>query len=122
MRRPAVWSRELPHTRLGTAPVVGQPVRFDGTKPLAGTGAPANSARRPATTARRARPRPGEITDLDAAWYTGIVREARMTDPFHMLDAPRRAFIDMLDRFAAERWRRWRPRSTRSGAFVARRS
>lgn len=31
----------LPHHRLGTAPVVGQPVRFDGEKPIAETGAPA---------------------------------------------------------------------------------
>lgn len=32
---------ELPHHRLGTAPVVGQPIRFDGAKPVAGQGAPA---------------------------------------------------------------------------------
>ncbi len=31
---------DLPHQRLGTAPVVGQPVRFDGAKPVAGQGAP----------------------------------------------------------------------------------
>ncbi|MCC5970040.1 MAG: CoA transferase [Pararhodobacter sp.] len=31
----------LPHHRLGSAPVVGQPVRFDGAKPMAETGAPA---------------------------------------------------------------------------------
>ncbi|KPQ08348.1 MAG: putative acyl-CoA transferases/carnitine dehydratase [Rhodobacteraceae bacterium HLUCCA12] len=31
----------LPHDGLGQAPVVGQPVRFDGMKPLAETGAPA---------------------------------------------------------------------------------
>lgn len=31
----------LPHHALGTAPVVGQPVRFDGAAPLAATGAPA---------------------------------------------------------------------------------
>jgi crotonobetainyl-CoA:carnitine CoA-transferase CaiB-like acyl-CoA transferase len=31
----------LPHHRLGSAPVVGQPVRFDGAKHTAGTGAPA---------------------------------------------------------------------------------
>ncbi len=30
----------LPHPVLGTAPVVGQPVRFDGAKPLAATAAP----------------------------------------------------------------------------------
>lgn len=35
---------ELPHHRLGRAPVVGQPVRFDGNKPLAGQGAPALGA------------------------------------------------------------------------------
>lgn len=32
---------DLPHHRLGQASVVGQPVLFDGTKPLAATGAPA---------------------------------------------------------------------------------
>ena len=32
---------DLPHHKLGTAPVVGQPVLFDGAKPLAATGAPA---------------------------------------------------------------------------------
>ncbi|HEY0212941.1 MAG TPA: CoA transferase [Paenirhodobacter sp.] len=31
---------DLPHGRLGTAPVVGQPVRFDGEKPVAAQGAP----------------------------------------------------------------------------------
>lgn len=31
---------ELPHPVLGRAPVVGQPVRFDGHKPVAGTSAP----------------------------------------------------------------------------------
>lgn len=31
----------LPHHALGSAPVVGQPIRFDGTAPLASTGAPA---------------------------------------------------------------------------------
>lgn len=35
---------ELPHHRLGRAPVVGQPLRFDGAKPLAPTGAPALGA------------------------------------------------------------------------------
>jgi CoA:oxalate CoA-transferase len=30
----------LPHATLGTAPVIGQPVRFDGVKPVAGRGAP----------------------------------------------------------------------------------
>ena len=33
--------QHLPHHRLGQTPVVGQPVRFDGAKPLAATGAPA---------------------------------------------------------------------------------
>ena len=37
-------SAELPHHRLGRAPVVGQPVRFDGNKPLAAKGAPALGA------------------------------------------------------------------------------
>lgn len=32
---------ELPHSRLGQCPVVGQPVRFDAEKPLARQGAPA---------------------------------------------------------------------------------
>lgn len=35
---------ELSHHRLGRAPVVGQPVLFDGQKPLAATGAPALGA------------------------------------------------------------------------------
>lgn len=35
---------ELPHHRLGRAPVVGQPVLFDGAKPVAATGAPALGA------------------------------------------------------------------------------
>lgn len=35
---------DLPHHRLGRAPVVGQPVRFDGNKPLAAQGAPALGA------------------------------------------------------------------------------
>ncbi|AQS50003.1 CoA transferase (plasmid) [Thioclava nitratireducens] len=32
---------DLPHQLLGQAPVVGQPIRFDGAAPLAATGAPA---------------------------------------------------------------------------------
>jgi len=41
----------LPHHRLGSAPVVGQPVRFDGVKPMAETGAPALGAGTRATLA-----------------------------------------------------------------------
>ena len=32
---------DLPHHGLGTAPIIGQPVRFNGEKPVASTGAPA---------------------------------------------------------------------------------
>ena len=35
---------DLPHPRLGTARTVGQPVRFDGQKPIAETSAPALGA------------------------------------------------------------------------------
>ena len=35
---------DLPHHRLGRVPVVGQPIRFDGDKPLAAQGAPALGA------------------------------------------------------------------------------
>ena len=42
----------LPHATLGRAPTVGQPVRFDGEKPLATTSAPALGADGPAILAR----------------------------------------------------------------------
>ena len=42
---------ELPHPRLGSAPVVGQPVRFDGEKPVASVSAPALGADRAAILA-----------------------------------------------------------------------
>jgi CoA:oxalate CoA-transferase len=35
---------DLPHPVLGHAPTVGQPVRFDGAKPVAATSAPALGA------------------------------------------------------------------------------
>lgn len=43
---------DLPHPVLGRAPTVGQPVRFDGHKPLAATSAPALGADGPAILAR----------------------------------------------------------------------
>jgi CoA:oxalate CoA-transferase len=61
---------DLPHARLGTAPVVGQPVRFDGTKPLATAGAPELGAGSAAVLAGLGLTAP-EIADLAAR---GIVR------------------------------------------------
>lgn len=43
---------ELPHSSLGQAKTVGQPVRFDGEKPIATTSAPALGADGPAILAR----------------------------------------------------------------------
>ncbi|MFN3937355.1 MAG: CaiB/BaiF CoA transferase family protein [Gemmobacter sp.] len=61
----------LPHARLGQAPVVGQPVRFDGEKPLAGAGAPALGAQTRATLAQLG------LTETQIAGLlrSGIVRE-----------------------------------------------
>ncbi|NDK35219.1 CoA transferase [Rhodovulum sulfidophilum] len=62
---------ELPHPRLGQAPVVGQPVRFDGQAPLAETGAPALGEGTRAVLERLGLDQ-GQIAGLVAA---GIVRE-----------------------------------------------
>jgi len=63
---------DLPHHRLGQAPVVGQPVRFDGVKPLAATGAPALGAGTRATLENL-----GLSEDQIAGLLeTGIIREA----------------------------------------------
>lgn len=43
---------DLPHPRLGTAKTIGQPVRFDGEKPIAARSAPALGADGPAILAR----------------------------------------------------------------------
>jgi CoA:oxalate CoA-transferase len=64
---------DLPHTRLGTAPVVGQPVRFDGSKPLAATGAPELGAGS-AAVLQSLGLTPAEIAGLAAR---GIVHTAR---------------------------------------------
>lgn len=61
----------LPHARLGQAPVVGQPVRFDGIKPLAATGAPALGAQTRATLAGLGLTE----TQIAGLLQAGIVRE-----------------------------------------------
>lgn len=61
----------LPHPRLGQAPVVGQPVRFDGAKPLAATGAPALGAQTRATLAGLGLTE----TQIAGLLQAGIVRE-----------------------------------------------
>lgn len=43
---------DLPHASLGTATTIGQPVRFDGVKPIAGRSAPTLGADGPAILAR----------------------------------------------------------------------
>lgn len=63
---------DLPHGTLRSAPVVGQPVHFDGTKPLAATGAPALGAASDAVLAAIGVP-PAEIARLHAS---GIVKGA----------------------------------------------
>ncbi|SEO17178.1 CoA:oxalate CoA-transferase [Gemmobacter aquatilis] len=62
---------DLPHHRLGHSPVAGQPIRFDGQKPLSATGAPAlGGDTRPVLTALGLTP--DQIAGLIAA---GIVQE-----------------------------------------------
>ena len=62
---------QLPHPQLGEAPVVGQPVRFDGAKPLAATGAPALGAQTRATLAGLGLTE----TQIAGLLQAGIVRE-----------------------------------------------
>lgn len=62
----------LPHHRLGHVPVVGQPVLFDGAKPLAVTGAPALGADTRAVLDRLGLTE-AQVEGLAAA---GIIREA----------------------------------------------
>ena len=63
---------DLPHPRLGAVPVIGQPVWFDGTKPLAGTAAPALGADADDILARLPGLDPRRIADLRAK---GILME-----------------------------------------------
>jgi CoA:oxalate CoA-transferase len=63
---------DLPHHSLGHAPVVGQPVHFNGSKPIASTGAPALGADSDAILAALG-VTPADLTRLHAA---GIVTGA----------------------------------------------
>lgn len=57
-------ANRLPHHALGEAPVVGQPIRFDGAAPLAATGAPALGGQTRATL---------EGLGLSAAQIDGLI-------------------------------------------------
>lgn len=63
---------KLPHHRLGSAPVVGQPVRFDGAKPMSESGAPALGSGTRATLTRLG------LTEVQIAGLrdAGIIMEA----------------------------------------------
>lgn len=63
---------DLPHHRLGHAPVVGQPVRFDGVKLIAASGAPALGAGTRATLENLGL----SEEQIAGLLETGIIREA----------------------------------------------